>query len=416
VQRGANNRRDATHGPRLALAPAGPFAVNEHLQQSLGAATMGEKAHRARPPDAVRRRWRGCLLGGAVGDALGAPVEFMSLAEIRERFGLAGVVDYTTAFDRQGAITDDTQMTLYTAEGLLRAHVKAALEGTANFPAIASHAYVRWLATQGNPSPLVDTTGDQGVLASLEALHARRVPGHTCIEALAAMPLLGTKAKNDSKGCGGVMRVAPVGLFCARTPGTTDQRAARRAFDLGCELAALTHGHPTGQTAAGAFAAIVALLAREWEADEAIDEVLPLVVKRPLGSETRDAIGKAVALARQGMPSADRIASLGEGWIAEEALAIAVCATLAAPDYTSGVLLAVNHDGDSDSTGAIAGNLLGALHGVENVPRKWLSGLELGTEIASIADDLATWPDWPIGEFIEETEASNYWRTRYPPC
>jgi ADP-ribosylglycohydrolase len=396
--------------------PAGPIAVTERLHQSLGAATMGEKAHRAPPPDAVRRRWRGCLLGGAVGDALGAPVEFMSLAEIRERFGPAGVVDYTTAFDRQGAITDDTQMTLYTAEALLRAHVKAALEGNASVPVVAAHAYARWLATQGHPSPLVDTTGDQGVLAGLDALHARRVPGHTCIEALAAMPLLGTKAKNDSKGCGGVMRVAPVGLYCARIPGTSDQRAARRAFDLGCELAALTHGHPTGQIAAGAFAAIVALLAREWEADEAIDEVLPLVVKRPLGSETRDAIGRAVALARQGTPAADRIASLGEGWIAEEALAIAVYATLAAPDYTSGVLLAVNHDGDSDSTGAIAGNLLGALHGVENVPRKWLSGLELGTEIAAIADDLATWPDWPIGEFIEETEASNYWRTRYPPC
>ncbi len=390
--------------------------MTEPLQQSLGAATSGDKAHRVPPPDAVRRRWRGCLLGGAVGDALGAPVEFMSLAEIRERFGPAGVVDYTTAFDRHGAITDDTQMTLYTAEGLLRAHVKSALDGTANVAAVVSHAYARWLATQGNASPLVDTSGDQGVLAGLEALRARRVPGHTCLEALAAMPLLGTKAKNDRKGCGGVMRVAPVGLFCARTPGTTDQRAARRAFDLGCELAALTHGHPTGQTAAGALAAIVALLARDWSADAAIDEVLPLVVKRPLGSETRDAIGRAVALAKQGPPTAERLATLGEGWIAEEALAIALYATLAAPDYTSGVLLAVNHDGDSDSTGAIAGNLLGALHGVENVPRKWLSGLELGTEIAAIADDLATWPDWPIGEFVEETAASYYWRTRYPPC
>jgi len=391
--------------------------MTEHLQRSLGAALTGEKAHRPPPPDPVRRRWRGCLLGGAVGDALGAPVEFMSLAEIRECFGPAGVVDYTTAFDRQGAITDDTQMTLYTAEGLLRAHVKSALEGTANVPAIVAHAYARWLATQqDHPSPLVDTTGDQGVLAGLAALRARRVPGHTCIEALAAMPLLGAKARNDSKGCGGAMRVAPAGLLCARAPGTTDQRAARRAFDLACELAALTHGHPTGQTAAGAFAAIVALLAREWEVDDAIDEVIPLVAKRPLGSETREAIGKAVALARQGAPTAARIATLGEGWIAEEALAIALYATLAATDYTSGVLLAVNHDGDSDSTGAIAGNLLGALHGVDNVPRKWLSGLELGSEIASIADDLATWPDWPIGEFVEDTEASHYWRTRYPPC
>jgi len=161
--------------------------MTEHLQKSLGAVLTGEKAHRPPPPDPVRRRWRGCLLGGAVGDALGAPVEFMSLAEIRERFGPAGVVDYTTAFDRQGAITDDTQMSLYTAEGLLRAHVKSALDGTANVPAIVAHAYARWLATQDHPSPLVDTTGDQGVLAGVAALRARRVPGHTCIEALAAL-------------------------------------------------------------------------------------------------------------------------------------------------------------------------------------------------------------------------------------
>jgi ADP-ribosylglycohydrolase len=106
---------------------------------------------------------------------------------------------------------------------------------------------------------------------------------------------------------------------------------------------------------------------------------------------------------------------LGEGWIAEEALAIAVYAALAMPDFTSGVLLAVNHDGDSDSTGAIAGNLLGTWYGVDNVPRTWLSRIELGAEIATIADDLATWPEWPIGQFAPDTEASTYWRTRYPP-
>jgi ADP-ribosylglycohydrolase len=375
-----------------------------------------EKAVRLAPGDEIRRRYRGCLLGGAVGDALGAPVEFMSLAEIRERFGPAGIVDYTSAFGRQGAITDDTQMTLFTAEGLLRAHVKAALEGTSNVAAIVAHAYARWLRTQGRDSPHVDANADTGVLAELDALRVQRVPGHTCIDALAAMPALGARARNDSKGCGGVMRVAPVGLFCARAPGTTDQRAARRAFDLGVDLAALTHGHPTGQTAAGAFAAIVALVAREWDADEAVEEVMPMVERRPLGHETRDALAGAVALAGQGVPNAERLLALGEGWTAEQALAIAVYATLASPDFTSGVLLAVNHDGDSDSTGAIAGNLLGALHGIDNVPRKWLSGVELGAEIAAIADDLGTWPDWPIGEFVEETDASRYWRTRYPPC
>jgi ADP-ribosylglycohydrolase len=390
-------------------------AMIQALPRNLGAVSADEKTFRVPPPDSIRRRWRGCLLGGAVGDALGAPVEFMSLAEIRARFGPAGISDYTTAFGRQGAITDDTQMTLFTADGLLRAAVKRALEGSASVPALVAHAYLRWLSTQGRRSPLLDTTGDQGWLIAEPELHARRVPGSTCLASLAAMPSLGTRARNDSKGCGGVMRMAPVGLYCARDPGVSPQRAARRAFDLGCDLAALTHGHPTGQTAAGAFAALIALLALDRALDEAIDEVLPHVVRRPLGKETLQAMQKALALARAGEPAADRVAALGEGWVADQALAIALYAALAAPDFTSGVLLAVNHDGDSDSTAAIAGNLLGALHGVDNIPRKWLSGLELGSAIAALADDLATYPDWPIGEFEPESEAAGFWVRRYPP-
>ncbi|HVE51542.1 MAG TPA: ADP-ribosylglycohydrolase family protein [Casimicrobiaceae bacterium] len=355
------------------------------------------------------------MLGGGVGDAIGAPVEFLSIDEIRARFGVAGVVDMTTAFERPGAITDDTQMTLFTADGLLRAHVRQSLEGSVNMNAIVAHAYQRWLMTQAKPTPLVDRTGDQGWLIEHRELFATRAAGHTCIAALEAMASLGAKARNDSKGCGGVMRMAPVGLFCAREPGSTDQRAARRAFDLGCELAALTHGHPTGQVAAGAFAALIALVAREWEIDESIDELLPLVAKRPLGAETSAAIKAAVALTRAGAPTPEKVATLGEGWIAEQALAIAIYAALASEDFTTGVLVAVNHSGDSDSTGAIAGNLIGALRGVDNIPRKWLSALDAGATLAAIADDLATYPDWPIGEFLPESEAATFWRMRYPP-
>ena len=64
--------------------------------------------------------YRGCLLGGAVGDALGAPVEFMSRAQIVRAFGPHGIEDYAPAFGKLGTITDDTQMTLFTAEGLMR--------------------------------------------------------------------------------------------------------------------------------------------------------------------------------------------------------------------------------------------------------------------------------------------------------
>jgi ADP-ribosylglycohydrolase len=92
---------------------------------------------------------RGCLLGGAVGDALGAPVEFLSLAGIRRQFGPEGIRDLVPAYGRIGAITNDTQMTLFTAEGLLRAWVRHSTKGICHVPAVIHHAYLRWLLTQG---------------------------------------------------------------------------------------------------------------------------------------------------------------------------------------------------------------------------------------------------------------------------
>ncbi|MGB8841599.1 MAG: ADP-ribosylglycohydrolase family protein [Aliidongia sp.] len=68
----------------------------------------------------MQNRFRGCLLGGAVGDALGAPVEFMTSAGIAGHFGQQGIRDFVPAYGRRGAITDDTQMTLFTAEGRTR--------------------------------------------------------------------------------------------------------------------------------------------------------------------------------------------------------------------------------------------------------------------------------------------------------
>jgi hypothetical protein len=76
--------------------------------------------HESGPPTKLNR-YVGCMLGGAVGDALGAPVEFMRLSEIRQRYGSSGIMDYDRVYGRVGAITDDTQMRLFSAEGLLRA-------------------------------------------------------------------------------------------------------------------------------------------------------------------------------------------------------------------------------------------------------------------------------------------------------
>ena len=409
-------RLDASDARPRPLKPAPPPPSDEITTILPGTAVRDTvtKLHRPKPTPARRRRWRGCLVGGAVGDALGAPVEFMSLDEIRATVAPGGVHGYQQAFGRYGAITDDTQMTMFTAEGLLRAYACSATTGSADVPAIVGHAYLRWLHTQRESAAIAPDL--DGWLLREKALFASRVPGVTVIDALRRRSSFGERPRNTSKGCGGAMRIAPVGLWCARLDeGVSHDRIAKHALELGADVAALTHGHPTGQLAAGFVAALVALLALDVPLHHALDRAAALLCKRPGHAETMAALEHARKLAAAGEAKPEYVARLGEGWIAEEAVAIAVYCALAAPDFDAGVRLAVNHDGDSDSTGAIAGNLLGALHGIEAIPTRFTNSLELVEVIAVLADDLATFPAWPIGQFQPSTDAAAWWLDRYPP-
>jgi len=170
------------------------------------------------------------------------------------------------------------------------------------------------------------------------------------------------------------------------------------------------------ETAAGlpSLAAIIALVVRDVALPAAVARVKASLPRYSGYAETLAAMSRAEALAAQGVPEAEAVVTLGEGWVAEEALAIALLCALAAPDYETGVRLAVNHDGDSDSTAAIAGNLLGAMHGIDAIPRRWLIGIELKRVITEMADDLATFVDWPIGEFVPDSDEADYWKRRYP--
>lgn len=313
----------------------------------------------------IEERVKGSLFGGAVGDALGAAIEFNSIDRIREKFGAQGLTDYQPAYGRKGAITDDTQMTLFTAEGLMRATVRWNLKGVCHPPSVVHHAYARWLATQGEANPHWQAEKFDGWLFGVNALHERRAPGNTCLSAMRA-DQMGTieEPLNDSKGCGGVMRVAPVGL-------------GGGGFELGCEIAALTHGHPSGYLAAGVLADLIGCVAHGYATfDEGLDHASALLVEMDRHEETARAVSAARLLAASDTePSPESVATLGEGWVAEEALAIGVYCALVARDFEHGVLLAVNHSGDSDSTGSITGNLLGAMLGYDAIPPRWIEEL-----------------------------------------
>jgi ADP-ribosyl-[dinitrogen reductase] hydrolase len=354
------------------------------------------------PPRRSRAHYRGCLLGGAVGDALGAPVEFMSLDEIRRRLGVAGVTTYAPAYGRVGAITDDTQMTLFSAEALIRGHNRWLDRGLASLVRAGRRAYRRWLHTQGSP---VEKELLDGWLVRQEGLHHRRAPGNTCLAALEHGTGTMEGPANDSKGCGGVMRVAPAGLA-----GVSDR------FVSGCELAAITHGHPSGYLAAGAFAEIVYRLAEGAALPDAVTAARERLRGERGHEETLRALEQAVELARSTKGTPEDVEQLGGGWVAEEALAIGLYCALEARDFEHGVLLAVNHGGDSDSTGSIAGNLLGLMLGEDALPQRWLDPLELREVITEVADDL--WLHFGEGEkppgVVFESDRRSFDWDKYP--
>jgi len=317
----------------------------------------------------------GCLIGGAVGDALGAGIEFMTYANIVDEFGPEGVTDIVPSYGQRAAITDDTQMTLFTAEGLL----EAAKTGTDQVASIWS-AYKRWYHTQGGPLPVKADSG-KGLLA-VPAMHNMRAPGNTCMGALRG-DIAGTRTQpvNNSKGCGGVMRAAPAGLV-------TDD--AIQAYRLGCDLAALTHGHRTGWIAAGAFAAIICELAQGADPAAAVQTGLLLAKGEEGGAEVAEALRDAIATSEQPELSVTEIEKLGAGWTAEEALAISIACFLTDLTPQEQLLLAVNHSGDSDSTGSILGNLIGVSKGHRAIPSQWCEDLELVEVVISHGLELET--------------------------
>jgi ADP-ribosylglycohydrolase len=362
--------------------------MNEPWMSSLA----GEAVYRARV--------RGCLLGGALGDALGYPIEFSTLDRIRAANGERGVTGLLFAGDSDVAkINDDTQMTLFTAEALIQAHQRERLKGIGGgWALLVRWAYERWLETQRHPGPEhaapPQSGAPDGGLITQEWLYSprggtpSRAPGNACVSGITQMyapdPSLVLDGKPgevnpDSKGCGAVMRSAPFGLV----------NTADAAFAMAARAAQITHGHPTGYYAAGAFAAIVAYLVAGNSMEGAVLRTLRLLRRHPGHEETSAALTEAVDLAEQGSPTAEKVESLGEGWVAEQALAIGVYCALAAPSVRDALLLSVNHSGDSDSTGSVCGNLLGVRYGDHGLPHAWLERVEGRARIAALADDLA---------------------------
>ena len=302
---------------------------------------------------------RGCMFGLAIGDAVGYPVEFLPVQNIKRKSVLSignGI--------RKMLYSDDTQMSLATAKGMINAFKEDADLSLLpyNNTVYIYKEYYKWFLTQSDPGQ-------------------SRAPGHSCMSALGS-GLMGTPQLpiNDSKGCGGVMRTAPIGLAFR----------GNRAFDLGVRAAAITHGHKTGYLTAGFLSELISRLL----AGDSIDKALAGVTKRLRACEgsssTLEYTTLAIDLAKSGTcTDLQNIQVLGSGWVAEEALAISIyCALRHQDNFENAIAASVCHSGDSDSTGSITGAIVGTILGFDAIPKRWVLGIENGVGLEEISREL----------------------------
>ncbi|MGS2589617.1 ADP-ribosylglycohydrolase family protein [Streptomyces hebeiensis] len=352
-----------------------------------------------------RSRVRGCLLGGAIGDALGVGVGALTLAEIRSAHGADGVVDYVPAYGRRGAVSASTQLTLFTVDGLIRAQVRRDT-GAWHPPTDVYRAHRRWAATQRDWGPDLRRK-DNGWLAQEEWLYARRDPVISVLTGLGDPPMgtLDTPKNPIARDSGALVRSAPFGLLVGWEP--------QLVFQLAIECAVQTHGAPGAYLAPGAFAVILHAVARGESIETGVGRAAALLGPRPGHEPVTDCLELALGTVRLGAPAPERLAALGEGRTAESALAVAVHCALVAEDVRHGLRLAVNHDGPSAVTATLCGALLGAMHGETALPPAWLAEVEGRPTLLEIADDFAM--EMTQGPALHSRVVSTSgWLARYP--
>lgn len=325
----------------------------------------------------------GCLLGGAIGDALGAPVEFMSLDEIKQKYGKNGIQDLELNEHGKAEFTDDTQMTMFTAEGLIKSALKGRnIDEQPDYMEIYG-SYLGWYITQFKEYK----ENRKGMLLNTRGLYIKKGPGFTCVRSLKKKtPGCIDEPINNSKGSGGVMRIAPVGLMYYKNP--------ELAFEVGAECAALTHGSPSAYLPAGMHSSIIANLIQGKTINEAIENSIKTLKKYKYNTRTLTLIQNAINLSKCDILPEEAISKLGEGWNGDEAIAIAIYSILKFPnDFKKALLTSVNHSGDSDTTGAITGNILGACLGEDKLPLKWKNTAEFSDILLQLATDLYLKPE-----------------------
>lgn len=332
--------------------------------------------------DGPRSKIVGCLVGGAVGDALGAPESSSPGSQIQAELSR----EVVTEGPSPGHFTDNTQMVLFTCQALIRANLELEAVGICDPARLLYDAYLLWLVTQGSAFDEVRRAdgprAPSGWLVHEPSLHRRAAP-HQPREVLQS-GLRGTLSAplNNSKGCAGVVRAAPSGILAVGVP---LGESPAEAYHLGCEVAAITEGHPNGVHPAGVLAALVHVMVAGAGIRDAIDQCRLLAPMR-----LQREIDAAVRLGSGGPPDPETLsAELGAGSTGDEAISIALACAVGARSFEEGIVASTNHGGETASTGAICGNLLGALYGNGAVPARIVASIDSIDLVEAVALDVA---------------------------
>lgn len=306
---------------------------------------------------------RGCVLGAAIGDALGHPTEFMSMATIHQKYGELGVQGFELYWNRGGLrfapYTDDTQMAEQVLRTLLEAREEGTLDDVDAVMDIMTRRFIDW------------DTHPQG---------GHRAPGNACRSGCAALKkgvpwreAGGPKAG----GCGSVMRAFPFGLVFHDDVDT--------AVSLSVEHSRLTHNDPIALAACAAMALGVA---RQLQGQDVVDTALEMIaVARRHSEPTALMMARALGEARATDVSEAAVLQRLQSWAAHEAIAAGLYLMVRYEDDPAAALLAgANTPGDSDSIATLAGALLGARYGLSAWPLSWLEDVERGAELGALAD------------------------------
>ena len=353
----------------------------------------------------IQDKIQGSLIGGAIGDALGYPVEFCNVNEIRKRYGEQGITRFDlkpywqkeNEWTGKAIVSDDTQMTMFTACGL-----KIAENQGISYSEGIMKAYLEWLTTQDTDFVLKNEP--KCWIMQIPELHQRRAPGRTCLTALANIAMKHYRP-NNSKGCGGVMRIAPIALYAA----AGNRMSIEEADKLAGDAAEITHHHPLGIIPSALMSHVIYRLVQESQPSrdsfeqychEGMQQVRSLYAGQDRYlDQMEQLVNDALTLSKNEVDDVTNITQLGGGWVAEETLAIALyCTHRYFPiDYSTeslsasfecAIVASVNHGGDSDSTGAVAGNIIGTITGYNAIPQYYKTNLEHHDVILRLADEI----------------------------